>query len=290
MYNLQVQIGREQLAAQIIADIESASVALYSEERRSHLGGSEIGKPCSRMLYYKFRWCWEEKFIGRMLRLFNVGHREEERFVTYLRAIGFQVWDKDPDTGKQFRMTESCKGHHGGGNDARAIAPERYGIGDQLLLCEFKSINLKHFTALKKARSVAAYFPEYYAQICEYGYKANINFAVFMGTNKNDSELYCEIVPLNHNFGQSLEVKAHEIVFSRVPPPRISENPADGKCTYCFARQGCFFGQPVEINCRSCQHSEPVDNAEWYCHLHKGVIPKTFIPTGCASHLGITSQ
>lgn len=222
-----------------------------------------------------------------MLRLFNVGHREEERFVTYLRAIGFQVWDIDPATGKQFRMTESCKGHHGGGNDGRAIAPERYNLGDQLLLLEFKSINDKHFKDLKKQQSVSAKFPKYYAQICEYGYKAGIQYCVFLGTNKNDSEIYCEIVPLNHNFGHALEVKAHEIVFSQQPPPRISENPADSKCTYCFARHGCHYGATVEKNCRSCQHSEPVDNAEWYCHLHKGNIPKDFIPQGCDQHLGI---
>lgn len=340
MFDLTTQQGRADLAAQIVKDIDAASVEIYSEERRSHLGASEIGLPCSRELYYKFRWCWRDNYVnargedhhGRMLRLFNQGHREEERFITYLRRVGFRVWEYSellwyhPESDsyvtmpvgtdetqidqslvdvsetnwhveralergvkrKQFRMS-SAKGHHGGSNDARCIAPERYGIGSQIILGEFKTVSLKHFVNLKKAQSVAAYFPKYYAQMNEYGYKAEIRYGVFLANNKNDNEIYCEVLPLNLAQGQSLEVKAHEIVFARVPPPRISENPADQKCVYCFAREGCHYGKPVEVNCRSCQHSEPVDNGEWFCHLYKQNIPKHVIPTACAQHLGITS-
>lgn len=61
------------------------------EKRRGHLGGSAIGSPCERELWYGFRWAHEEKFQGRMLRLFNRGHKEEFRFVDYLRRIGCEV-------------------------------------------------------------------------------------------------------------------------------------------------------------------------------------------------------
>ena len=90
--DLTTESGRVALAAEIVADIDAASVVLYDEGRRAHLGASVIGSPCSRALYYAFRWCWQEKFDGRMKRLFNTGHREEERFITYLTAIGFKVW------------------------------------------------------------------------------------------------------------------------------------------------------------------------------------------------------
>lgn len=58
---------------------------------RSHLGGSMIGEKCERALMYGFRWAKAPGHSGRLLRLFNRGHREEERFVGYLRRIGAQV-------------------------------------------------------------------------------------------------------------------------------------------------------------------------------------------------------
>lgn len=58
---------------------------------RAHLGGSMIGKECERELMYSFRWAKKPDFSGRMLRLFNRGHKEEFRFVAFLRMIGFDV-------------------------------------------------------------------------------------------------------------------------------------------------------------------------------------------------------
>lgn len=58
---------------------------------RAHLGGSVIGRKCERELYYTFRWFRRPTFDGRMLRLFQRGHREEFSFVAYLRSIGINV-------------------------------------------------------------------------------------------------------------------------------------------------------------------------------------------------------
>lgn len=58
---------------------------------RDHLGGSMIGEKCERKLVYSFRWAKAPAFSGRILRLFNRGHLEEFRFVSYLRRVGAQV-------------------------------------------------------------------------------------------------------------------------------------------------------------------------------------------------------
>lgn len=58
---------------------------------RRHLGGSMIGRDCDRELYYSFRWFQRPSFAGRMLRLFDRGHKEEFRFVAYLRSVGIEV-------------------------------------------------------------------------------------------------------------------------------------------------------------------------------------------------------
>ena len=64
-----------------------------------------IGRPCDREIWYGFRWFKKPEFPGRMLRLFERGHKEEFRFVKYLRRIGIRVrpygerliWDAGED-------------------------------------------------------------------------------------------------------------------------------------------------------------------------------------------------
>ncbi len=75
--------------------------------KRGHLGGSLIGRPCERELYYSFRWATStvnsdehtgdhiDGHHGRLLRLFNRGHLEEDRFNSWLRSIGIVVREFD---------------------------------------------------------------------------------------------------------------------------------------------------------------------------------------------------
>lgn len=58
---------------------------------RSHLGASVLGVDCDRERWYTYRWATKRDFEGRMLRLFDRGHKEEHRFVTWLRLIGCEV-------------------------------------------------------------------------------------------------------------------------------------------------------------------------------------------------------
>ena len=44
-----------------------------------------------------------------------------------------------------------------------------------------------------------------------------------------------------------------------------------------------------EKNCRSCKAANPVENGEWFCEVHNGVIPGDFIATGCDSYSPITA-
>ncbi len=82
---------------QVLTDIDSYCVKTYDGGHRAHLGGSQIGEECQRKLWYIFRWCYKEKFDGRMMRLFNRGHREEPRFLEWLEGIGAKVWADDLD-------------------------------------------------------------------------------------------------------------------------------------------------------------------------------------------------
>ncbi|NBQ80048.1 MAG: oxidoreductase, partial [Betaproteobacteria bacterium] len=86
------------------------------QEHRPHMGASIIGHPCARYVWLSWRWVKKAQFSGRVLRMFDTGKREESRLLEELRGIGAQVWDTDPNTGEQWRVS-ACDGHFGGSLD-----------------------------------------------------------------------------------------------------------------------------------------------------------------------------
>lgn len=67
-------------------------------KRRRYLGGSQIGEECNRAIWYSFHWAVKPHVDPRFLRIFDRGHREEERMVGWLRLIGVEVEEYDPAT------------------------------------------------------------------------------------------------------------------------------------------------------------------------------------------------
>jgi len=283
------------LAKRILEEIDEYCVRTYDGGHRSHLGASLIGRECKRYLWYVFRWCLHEKTTGRQQRLFNRGHREEARFVEWLEGIGFKVWFENRDEAPnekgeypQYRISD-VMGHFGGSLDGIAVLPERYGIEEPVLL-EFKTNGTgAGFNKLADDGMPIAK-PEHFAQTSTYGKKYNFRYCVYLNINKNDDSLHVEVVKLNHGLGEQMIMKAEQIILSQTPPARLSDNPTFHKCGYCHLKDVCHKGAVVEVNCRSCAFARPVENAEWFCEVHNGNIPKEFIPTACPSYKAITQN
>ena len=283
------------LAKRILEEIDEYCVRTYDGGHRSHLGASLIGRECKRYLWYVFRWCLHEKTTGRQQRLFNRGHREEARFIEWLEGIGFKVWfenrDEDPnEKGEypQYRISD-VMGHFGGSLDGIAVLPERYGIAEPVLL-EFKTNGTgAGFNKLADDGMPIAK-PEHFAQTSTYGKKYNFRYCVYLNINKNDDSLHVEVVKLNHSLGEQMIMKAEQIIMSQTAPARLSDNPTFHKCGYCHMKEVCHKGAVVEVNCRSCAFARPVENAEWFCEVHNGNIPKDFIPKACPSYKAITQN
>ena len=283
------------LAKRILEEIDEYCVRTYDGGHRSHLGASLIGRECKRYLWYVFRWCLHEKTTGRQQRLFNRGHREEARFIEWLEGIGFKVWFENRDEAPnekgeypQYRISD-VMGHFGGSLDGIAILPERYGIAEPVLL-EFKTNGTgAGFNKLADDGMPIAK-PEHFAQTSTYGKKYNFRYCVYLNINKNDDSLHIEVVKLNHNLGEQMIMKAEQIIMSQTAPARLSDNPTFHKCGYCHMKEVCHKGAVVEVNCRSCTFARPVDNAEWFCEVHNGNIPKDFIAKACPSYKAITQN
>jgi hypothetical protein len=286
MLNLSLQSDREALEKLLTEDVNSFCETFYEQGHRNHLGASGLGEECWRKLWYQFRWVKQERFDGRMMRLFNVGHSAEPRFVSYLKGIGFEVKEFDED-GKQFRIT-GAMGHYGGSLDGLCKAPERYQLSEDIILSlSFKTNNTGAGYAKVSTEALSKSKPMHWAQECQYGYKRGIKYCIYMIENKNDSDLTFKVVELDWNYGAQLEKKATDIINSKEPPPRISENPAMQCCKWCHVKGICFDGEQPEKNCRSCRNSTPVDDAQWHCAIANQNIPSDVIPLGCPQWLGI---
>ena len=97
------------------------------EPGRRHLGASVIGEKCPRKIWYAFRRAKVVRHGGRLLRLFNRGHREEDRFLEYLTGLGIEVRSTEKrlihDAAGDWLFEEDWDqpDHRGGGEHGRDV-------------------------------------------------------------------------------------------------------------------------------------------------------------------------
>jgi hypothetical protein len=264
----------------------SAIYAAYEAEQgdgfRDHLGASLIGKPCSRALWYDFRWMTASRHPGRLIRLFETGQLEEARLVRNLRATGATVLEVDPETGRQFRV-EAHGGHFGGSLDGVAVglleAPKTWHV------LEFKTHSVKSFADLV-AKGVVASKPQHAAQMQVYMHLTGIARALYVAVCKDTDALHVERIEADKAFAERLLEKAGRIIFAQNPPQRISEDPAWYECRMCAHHDVCHGGGAAAVTCRSCLHVTPVEGG-WHCTRHDHMRSPQEQRNACAKHLFI---
>lgn len=250
------------------------------------LGASQIGRECERQLWYGFRWAtMGEAFDGRMLRLFNRGHREEAVFVEELRGIGCDVRDVDPSTGEQFTFT-AVGGHFVAKIDGVALGvPEAPKTWHNV---SFKTANAKTSAALVKS-GVQAAKPENWAQSQIEMRLAQLDRTLYLSVNKDTDELYAERIRADTAAGAALEGKAERIIYAAEPLPKISEDAAFWKCKGCALSPQCHGQALPAVSCRTCLHATPEKDGDgrWSCAKWGADIPLDAQRAGCESHLYI---
>lgn len=264
------------LKASLVAAVERYTVTVkHPAEHRNHLGASLAGRECTRYLWNTFRWLLLEQHEGRMRRLFDRGQREEQQFIDLLRGAGWEVWDVDPNTGKQLRIAH-MSGHIGGSLDAVVRPPNR----NMPMIGEFKTHNAKSFAALKSEGLIVTK-PEHFIQMSIYGWYFQIPEGLYCAVNKDTDEI--EWIPIELDWGaaQAMIARMESVVGSQFPPKKISETSTFWKCKFCHFKGICHSNEAPEKNCRSCDHAVPVANGEWHCTKWQDNIPPSTIPLGC---------
>jgi hypothetical protein len=246
---------------------------------RMHLGASAIGRDCDRELWYSFRWALVRKWEARMLRLFNRGHLEEARFVALLRMIGVHVWTHDAN-GKQYRFSDPG-GHFSGSTDGVIQGiPE---APDTALLVEYKTHSAKSFAKLVENGVRNTKF-EHFVQMQIYMGSLGLPGALYLSVNKDDDDLYGELVAFDQGIYERNRKRAHDIIRSFLPPPRISQSPGWFQCKFCDYSQVCHFEAPLARSCRSCQSATPVEGG-WRCERYGRILSKEDQIKACDEYL-----
>lgn len=246
---------------------------------RPYLGWSEVGEPCTRYLWLRFRWAENEIIEGRIARLFDTGHREEARVIEELRAIGCTVWDKDAD-GNQFSV-QSQGGHMRGHMDAVVEGlPESPKTAH---LIDVKTIKRKKMDELIK-KGMRDTYPKYWAQAHGYMGHAQLMRAMFIFVCKDDDEIYVERFPFEKAEFEKYEKRAQEVIFAQEPPERVSTDSAWFACKFCRFHPHCHGTTAPLVNCRTCLHSTPTPDGKWVCQRNGNALTVADQRLGCASH------
>lgn len=239
------------------------------DDRRTHLGASQIGRECDREIWYGFRWARTATFDGRMLRLFDRGHREEKVVIVDLLQAGMKIDYKDTQDG-----FKDLGGHFAGSVDGIGI------LGKNRFLVEIKTANEKKWTELHK-KGVEEVCPTHYGQMQVYMGEMELKKALYVSVNKNDDRIHAEWVEFSQDDFTALRQRAKEIIFSVCPPEGISENPADYRCKLCAMWPICHGGEAPEKSCRTCQHSSALESGGWFCAKHRKAIDKAAQIAAC---------
>jgi hypothetical protein len=246
-----------------------------AEPARPYLGGSAIGMECQRSLWYSFHWVDKKMFDGRLLRLFQRGHREEPWLVDDMRACGMTVWPINPTTKKQWSWTEPSCGHHFAGNGDGILkgVPEAP-VAPHLWEC--KTHATKSWNDVK-TKGVEASKPQHFAQmqiymhwtLAEFGKTNGCNRALYTAVCKETDHIHVERVRYDEAVAQRLIDKAHRIIFATSNLPRMSEDPTYYECKWCDHHAVCHGDAVPQVNCRTCIHSTPTmdGQAVWTCGL-----------------------
>jgi hypothetical protein len=228
--------------------------------RLSRLGASSIGEECLRKIWMDWRGYDSTDFDGRMLRLFETGNLQEDRIVSDLKAAGYTVYEKDSN-GEQFTFTDET-GHFVVKTDG--VIKGIPSAENTPHVLEIKTHNKKSFEELEK-KGVVISKPMHYYQVQAGMLFSGIERGLYLALCKDNEQFYVRrIKPDTHTQNDILK-RIDIIVNAEIRPARIGESPETYPCRWCDFKEACFDQKSPEVNCRTCEHSRPIENGKWLC-------------------------
>ncbi len=197
------------------------------EGPRTYLGASQLGTECDRQLWMSF---FHPKPVENptTLRKFMVGHRLEPMMVELLKKAGFNVHDVD-ENGDQFGFEDGkIAGHCDGFIE----------IDGEWYLLEFKTSNSFYFKQFKKEGFENN--NKYRVQVHIYMHKFKLNKCLAFVLNKDDQEIYLEIINYDEKIAKYYLKRGYEILESETIPDRKYSTKMNFNCKFCNYYKECW--------------------------------------------------
>jgi len=243
--------SRPKFFEQVTAVIDEALTAEHaSRSLRHYLGASRLGVACERALQYEYAQAPVDpgrELLGRVLRIFEVGHALEALAIRWLRLAGFDLHTEKGDGG-QFGFSVAGGRIQGHVDGILAGGPETLGLAYPALW-ECKTMNARAWRETVK-RGVAQAKPVYAAQIAVYQayMEASVpgisqNPALFTAINKDTQELWFERVPFDGGLAQRMSDRAVRIIQATEAGellPRLATAPTHHECKGCAWQDRCW--------------------------------------------------
>ena len=234
----------------------------------ARIGASSIGDPCLRSIWLSWRGYDDKKFGGRMLRLFQTGHLQEERIQDDLKNAGFQVWTHQED-GNQFTYTDET-GHFVCKLDG--VIKGVIGAEKTPHDLEIKTHSLKSYDEVKK-KGVEKAKPVHFYQMQAGMLYSKLSRALYVALCKNDEDYHIERIRPDSAVREEIQHKIRTLVNATIPPQGVSPDGDAYDCRWCDMKEVCT-GQKKPIKtCRSCQYATVIlKDGKWGCMLSKEVL------------------
>lgn len=238
--------GRENIDPALAARLDTILEAVLTAERdaappRDYLGASRIGEPCLRRLCFEYGGTPVDQnavFDGRILRVFEAGHRFEDMTIRWLRLAGFGLRSHKRD-GSQFGFA-TADGRFRGHIDGVIVGGPDLGVSYPILF-EHKALSSTSWQDTVK-RGVKASKPIYWAQAQVYMAYLAIEHTLFVALNRDTMRLYPELIAFDAADAQALSDRAVTVIRSveaRELLPRIADDPDHYVCRFCPYRRRC---------------------------------------------------
>ena len=234
----------------------------------ARIGASSIGDLCLRSIWLSWRGYDDKKFGGRMLRLFQTGHLQEERIQDDLKNAGFQVWTLQED-GNQFTYTDET-GHFVCKLDG--VIKGVIGAEKTPHDLEIKTHSLKSYDEVKK-KGVEKAKPVHFYQMQAGMLYSKLSRALYVALCKNDEDYHIERIRPDSAVREEIQHKIRTLVNATIPPQGVSPDGGAYDCRWCDMKEVCT-GQKKPIKtCRSCQYATVIlKDGKWGCMLSKEVL------------------
>lgn len=200
----------DKINAIIDAALESENAA---QKPRDYIGPSAIGYSCERQVQYGFMGAAKDEgsdYKGGTLRIFQAGHVYEDVTIAEFRKAGFDLRTRKADGHSQIGFSAAGGRLRGHCDGVFVSGPP---VFDYPALFEHKALGSKTFNKMKKD-GVAVAAPYYAAQIAMYQAYLDLteNPAVFVCRNRDNQELYVELVQFDCALAQRMSDRAVRII------------------------------------------------------------------------------